>query len=29
VSQLEAISKEFSKKDLMDEIQKANDFLGM
>ena len=29
MSQMEAISKEFNKKDLMHEVQKTNDFLGM
>lgn len=29
VSQMETISKEFNKKDLTDEVQKTNDFLGM
>jgi len=29
VSQMEVIGKEFNKKDLMDEVQKTNDFLGM
>ena len=29
MSQIEATSKEFNKKDLVEEIQKTNDFLGM
>ena len=29
MSQMEGISKEFNKKDLMDEVQKTNDFLGV